>query len=135
MVRWKHGGQLQEKHQALCAPSPHACSCFDMGARGRVKRQNNGVRGQGKDPLLKEPKPDPSFHPRPTASLRLRGGCWQERAGFPGSLGRGAALSSHSLSLTPQPHLLPAPNRLKQILKETQAVLPHLEMAFPKSAP
>lgn len=46
----------------LC-PRPQQ-QLLDMGARGRVKRQNNGSEGragQGKDPLLKEPKADPSF--------------------------------------------------------------------------
>lgn len=112
VVRWKHGGQLQEKHQALCAPPPAAAL-----TRGLEGEQSNGVRekereGQGKkDPLLKERKPDPSFHRRPIAPLRLRRGCWQERAGFPGSLGRGAALSSHSLSLTPPTTSTPRPKQ------------------------
>lgn len=44
----KTWGQLQEKQQALRGFRPAPQPLLDVGARGRVKSQNNGVQGKGR---------------------------------------------------------------------------------------
>lgn len=116
--------------------SPPLRQLLDVGLRGRVKSQNNGVRGQGRAgerSLSQRTEAGPFFlrgtYPSARSERRrLAGG--GRLSGFPRVEDR-TSLPIHY----PQLHPLPAPNWLKQILKETRASLPHLEVAFPKSAP
>lgn len=116
---------------------PHPQQLLDLGARGRGKRQNNGVRGKG--PAGKRTEAGRTrlfkgdlYSSSPTEGRPLAGRRGQAFR-FPW-MGWGDGPVFLFIIPYPQPHLLPAPNWLKQILKETQAALPHLEMAFPKSA-
>lgn len=109
METW--GTTPRETPGPLRSPFPTPSSCLTWGPEGEenVRIMGYGERDrQGKEPKLAGPVFSWETCIPP---LRLRGGRWLagggRLSGFPGSGGGGTNLSSHSLSLTPNPIYFP----------------------------
>lgn len=132
METW--GTTPRETPGPLWSPSPAPSSCLTWGSEGEENVRIMGYEGRtGREKnrsrtilFAGDLYPSPPTERRPLAGRR------GQAFRFPWLGGNGPLFPF--IIPYPQPHLLPAPNWLKQNLKETQAALPHLEMAFPKSA-